>query len=48
VLLGEPVPATEKVVSLFGPRTRVIRWGNVHLPAEFERNLWLDEVDAPQ
>src|SRR6266542_3503447 len=46
VLRGEPVPASEKLVSLFEPHTRVIRRGKVHLPAEFGRKVWLDEVDG--
>jgi IS5 family transposase len=46
VLGGETVPAAEKLVSLFEPHTRVIRRGKVHLPAEFGRKVWLDEVDG--
>jgi IS5 family transposase len=46
ILRGESVPASEKLVSLFEPHTRVIRRGKVHLPAEFGRKVWLDEVDG--
>jgi IS5 family transposase len=46
VLHGESVPASEKLVSLFEPHTRIIRRGKVHLPAEFGRKVWLDEVDG--
>jgi IS5 family transposase len=46
VLHAETVPATEKVVSLFEPHTRVIRRGKVHVPAEFGRKVFLDEVDG--
>jgi IS5 family transposase len=46
VLRGEAVPAGEKLVSLFEPHTRVIRRGKIHLPAEFGRKVWLDEVDG--
>jgi transposase, IS5 family len=46
VLRGEAVPATEKVVSLFEPHTRIIRRGKVHLPAEFGHKVWVDEVDG--
>ena len=46
VLRGDAVPAAEKLVSLFEPHTRIIRRGKVHLPAEFGRKVWLDEVDG--
>src|SRR6266542_1258592 len=46
VLRGEAVPASEKVVSLFEPHTRIIRRGKVHLAAEFGHKVWLDEVDG--
>jgi len=46
VLLGEAVPAGEKVVSLFEPHTCIIRRGKADKPTEFGRKVWLDEVDG--
>jgi transposase, IS5 family len=46
VLLGEHVPASDKLVSLFEPHTAIIRKGKAHLPAEFGRKILLDEVDG--
>jgi IS5 family transposase len=46
VLLGERVPAVDKVVSVFEPHTAIIRKGKAHVPAEFGRKLLLDEVDG--
>ncbi len=46
VLLGERVPASDKLVSLFEPHTAIIRKGKAHLPAEFGRKVLLDEVDG--
>jgi len=47
VVLGQKVPAAEKLVSLFEPHTAIIRRGK---PAphetEFGRKVWLDEVDG--
>ena len=42
----EPVPADEKLVSLFEPHTRIISKGKVNRPTEFGRAIWLDEVDG--
>jgi IS5 family transposase len=44
VLRGEPVPAAEKVLSVFAPHTAVIRRGKVRQPAEFGTKVVLDEV----
>ena len=46
VLLGERVPASDKLVSLFEPHTAIIRKGKAHVPAEFGRKLLLDEVEG--
>jgi transposase, IS5 family len=46
VLLGEGVPAQEKVVSLFEPHTAIIRKGKPSRPTEFGRVIWLDEVEG--
>lgn len=46
VLRGEPLPATEKILSLFEPHTAVIRRGKARAPAEFGRKVVLDEVDG--
>ena len=46
VLEGEPVPAGEKLVSLFEPHTAIIRKGKPGKPVEFGRAVWLDEVDG--
>ena len=46
VLRDEAVPAHEKVLSLFAPRTAVIRRGKAGRDTEFGRMVWLDEVDG--
>ncbi len=46
VLRGEPVPAEEKLLSLFEPHTQVIRRHKAGRPAEFGRKLLLDEVEG--
>ncbi len=46
VLEGEPVPAVEKLVSIFEPHTAIIRKGKLGHPVEFGRVLWLDEVEG--
>jgi transposase, IS5 family len=46
VLRGEAVPAHEKVLSLFAPRTALIRRGKAGQETEFGRMVWLDEVDG--
>ena len=46
VVRGEAVPAHRKVVSLFAPRTAIIRRGKAGKPTEFGRKIWLDEVDG--
>ncbi|MDX1523788.1 MAG: ISNCY family transposase, partial [Anaerolineae bacterium] len=47
VILGQSVPASDKLVSLFEPHTAIIRRGK---PAphdtEFGRKVWLDEVEG--
>jgi len=46
VLLGEQVPAKEKVLSLFEPHTQVIQRHKPGKVVEFGRKLWLDEVEG--
>jgi IS5 family transposase len=46
VLLGEQVPASEKLVSLFEPHTAIIRKGKPGKSTEFGRMVWLSEVDG--
>jgi len=46
VFLGEQVPASEKLVSLFEPHTAIIRKGKPGKPTEFGRVVWLSEVDG--
>ncbi len=46
VLEGKPLPATEKLVSIFEPHTAIIRKGKLGKPTEFGRVVWLDEVEG--
>jgi IS5 family transposase len=46
VLQNQPVPANQKIVSLFEPHTAIIRKGKAGKPVEFGRVVWLDEVDG--
>ena len=46
VLDGKPVPAADKLVSLFEPHTAVIRRGKLATPTEFGTKIMLDEVDG--
>jgi IS5 family transposase len=46
VLQGAPVPAREKIVSLFESHTAIIRKGKPGKPTEFGRVVWLDEVEG--
>jgi IS5 family transposase len=46
VLEGQPVPAPEKLLSLFEPHTQVIVRHKPGKPAEFGRKLWLEEVEG--
>jgi IS5 family transposase len=46
VLDNQPVPANQKIVSLFEPHTAIIRKGKAGKPVEFGRVVWLDEVDG--
>ena len=46
VIQGATVPASEKIVSLFEPHTRVIQRHKPGKAVEFGRKLWLDEVDG--
>jgi transposase, IS5 family len=46
VLKDDPVPSGEKLVSLFEPHTRVIPRFKAGKPAEFGRELRLDEVEG--
>jgi IS5 family transposase len=46
VIRGEKVPATEKIVSLFEPHTRIIVRHKHGKEVEFGRKLWLEEVEG--
>jgi IS5 family transposase len=46
VLLGEQVPASEKVLSFFEPHTQIFQRGKAGGKVEFGRKLWLDEVEG--
>jgi IS5 family transposase len=46
VFLGEKVPASEKIVSLFEPHTAIIRRNKARKPTEYGHKVWLDEVDG--
>jgi IS5 family transposase len=46
VLLGETVPAKEKLVSLFEPHTQIVKRGKAGRVVEFGRKLMLDEVEG--
>jgi len=46
VLHGEPVPASEKLVSLHEPHTAIITRHKPGHPVEFGRKLWLAEADG--
>jgi IS5 family transposase len=46
VFLGEKVPASEKIASLFEPHTAIIRRNKARKPTEYGHKVWLDEVDG--
>lgn len=46
VFRDEKVPADEKIVSIFEPRTAIIRRGKAGKPVEYGRKVWLDEVEG--
>jgi IS5 family transposase len=46
VLQEQPVPAQEKLLSLFEPHTRVLRRHKTGTPVEFGRHVVLDEVEG--
>jgi IS5 family transposase len=46
VLLGQQVPANEKLASIFEPHTAIIRKGKLGKPTEFGRVVSLDEVEG--
>jgi len=46
VLRGQPVPADQKLVSLFEPHTAIIRKGKAAPPTQFGRMVWLDELEG--
>jgi IS5 family transposase len=46
VLLGEQVPASDKLASIFEPHTAIIRKGKLGKPTEFGRVVSLDEVEG--
>ena len=46
VLDGEPVPAEEKLLSLFEPETQIIRRNKAGKPTEVGRKLWVGEVEG--
>ncbi len=46
ILQGEPVPASEKIVSLFEEHTDIIRRGKESRPVEYGHKIWLNEVEG--
>ena len=46
VVKGQPVPAQDKIVSLFEAHTDIIRRQKQGKPTEFGHKIWLDEVDG--
>jgi IS5 family transposase len=46
VMLGETVPAKEKLVSLFEPHTQIVKRGKAGRRVEFGRKVMLDEVEG--
>jgi transposase, IS5 family len=46
VLKGEPVPAQDKVLSIFEPHTDIICRGKENHPVEYGHKVWLNEVDG--
>jgi hypothetical protein len=46
VLAGEGVPASEKLLSLFGPLTRLFQRHKAAKPVEFGHTVMLDEVEG--
>jgi IS5 family transposase len=46
VFQHEPVPAADKLVSLFEPHTAILRRNKAGKPTEYGRKVWLDEVDG--
>jgi IS5 family transposase len=46
VLEAQPIPAQEKLVSLFEPHTRILRRHKTGTPVEFGRQVVLDEVEG--
>jgi IS5 family transposase len=46
VLHGEPVPARDKIVSIFEPHTDIICRKKANKPVEYGHKVWLDEVEG--
>jgi IS5 family transposase len=46
VIVGEPLPATQKIVSLFEAHTDIIRRQKAGKETEFGHKVWFDEVDG--
>jgi transposase, IS5 family len=46
VVQEKPVPAREKILSLFEPHTQLVVRHKAGKPVEYGRKLWLDEVDG--
>lgn len=46
ILQGEPVPAQEKIVSIFEAHTDIIRRGKESRPVEYGHKIWLNEVEG--
>jgi transposase, IS5 family len=46
VIEETPVPAREKILSLFEPHTQLVVRHKAGKPVEYGRKLWLDEVDG--
>lgn len=46
IFQDEPVPAAEKLVSLFEPHSDIIQRGKTNKPTEFGHKVWLGEVEG--
>jgi len=46
ILKGEPVPAKEKIVSIFEEHTDIIVRGKESKPVEYGHKIWLNEVEG--
>jgi IS5 family transposase len=46
VFQNEPVPARDKIVSIFEPHANIIKRAKENHPVEYGHKVWLDEVDG--